>query len=252
MLRTLVEKAARRSAFRRALPPQVGGARIYVSGSAGLKYLFRPMHSVDPTLCGLAQEFIRVGHVVWDVGANIGLFAFSAAHLAGSGGQVFAIEADPWLAQLLRRSAAIQPGHSAAVRVVPAAVADAVDLRVFNIAVRSRAANALAGYGSTQSGGAAEQQTVLSVSLDWLAERLPDPDVLEIDVEGAELEVFQGARELLERKGPVIICEVCAERSQEVTGFLRGLGYKIYDGDVPAGRRIEVGAAPWTTVAVRT
>jgi FkbM family methyltransferase len=251
MLRSLVERAARRSAFRRSLPAQVGGAPIYVSGSAGLKYWFRRMESVDPVLCDLAREFVQAGHVVWDVGANIGLFSFSAAHLAGPSGQVFAFEPDVWLVQLLRRSVAIQPSSSGAVRVIPVAVANACDLRVFNIALRSRAANFLGGYGSTQAGGVAEQQVVLAVAIDWLAARLPPPDVLKIDVEGAELEVLAGASDLLERKGPIIICEVCSERSREVTILLKRLGYKIYDGDSQRAARPELNAAPWNTVAIR-
>lgn len=251
MLRSFVERAARRSAFRRSLPAQLGGAQIYVSGSAGLKYCFRPMKSVDPVLCRLATEFVQRGHVVWDVGANIGLFSFSAAHLAGKSGQVFAFEADLWLVQLLRRSAAIQPSASGSVRVIPVAVANACDLRVFNIASRSRAANFLAGYGSTQTGGVTEQQTVLAASIDWLATRLPPPDILKIDVEGAELEVLDGASELLQRKGPIIICEVSAERSRQVSALLKRLRYKIYDGDSPRPARRELSAAPWNTLAIR-
>lgn len=251
MLRSFVEKTTRRGSFRRSLPAQVGGARIYVSGSAGLKYLFRPMESVDRTLCNMAKEFVRSGHVVWDVGANIGLFSFAAAHLAGRSGRVFAFEADLWLVQLLRRSVSIQPSTSGPVQIVPTAVANACDLRVFNIASRSRASNCLAGYGLSQAGGVAERQTVIAVSIDWLAERLPVPDVLKIDVEGAELEVLEGASDLLERKGPVIICEVCSERSEEVAALLKRLGYRIYDADAQRTERRELATAPWNTVAIR-
>lgn len=251
MLRSFIEHATRRSSFRRSLPAQVGGARIYVSGSAGLKYLFRPMESIDPALCSMARQFIRSGHVVWDVGANIGLFSFAAAHLVGRSGQVFAFEADLWLVQLLRRSVAIQPAASGTVQVIPAAVAKDCDIRVFNIASRSRASNFLAGYGQTQTGGIAQAETVIAVSLDWLAQRLPPPDVLKIDVEGAELEVLEGARDLLVRKGPIIICEVCSERSMDVTSLLKRLGYTIYDGDAQAADRHELATAPWNTVAIR-
>src|SRR5271156_5693911 len=115
MLRSFLERATRRTSFRRSLPTLAGGVQIYVSGSAGLKYLFRPMKSVDPVLCSTAEEFVKKGHVVWDVGANIGLFSFAAAHLAGDKGRVFAFEADVWLVQLLRRSASIQPSTSGAV-----------------------------------------------------------------------------------------------------------------------------------------
>jgi FkbM family methyltransferase len=251
MLRTFLERTTRRTSFRRALPRIVGGAPIYVSGSAGLKYLFRPMGAIDPALCGLAREFIRPGDTVWDIGANVGLFSFAAAHMSGQTGKVFAFEPDVWLVQLLRRSASIQPSSSAAVRVIPTAVASTCDLRSFNIAVRSRATNALEGYGH-HTGGIAEQQTVMTVSLDWLAERLPIPDVVKIDVEGAELEVLRGAIGLLEKKGPIVLCEVSADRSLEVTDLFKHLHYRIYDGETTGGARQEVAAAPWSTVAVRS
>jgi len=250
MLRSILEKATRRSSFRRSLPKEVGGARIYVSGSAGLKYLFRPMEAVDPVLCGLAREFVQPGNVVWDVGANVGLFSFAAAHCAGPSGKIFAFEPDVWLVQLLRHSASIQPGTSASVQIIPTAVANACDVRTFNIAARSRASNALSGYGQSQAGGIAEQQSVMSVSVDWLAERLPHPDVIKIDVEGAELEVLNGALGLLRTKRPIVLCEVSAERSEEITGFLRAAGYRIYDGEALSAARKEVALAPWNTIAI--
>lgn len=251
MLRSLLERATRRTSFRRSLPANVGGARIYVSGSGGLKYVFRPMESVDPVLCRLAREFVQRGHVVWDVGANVGLFSFAAAHLAGKTGKIFAFDADTWLVQLLRRSASIQPSTSAPVQIVPAAVGISCDLRTFNIAVRSRASNSLQGYGHSQTGGIAEQQTVISVSIDWLSERLPAPDVIKIDVEGAEVEVLRGGIGLLRRKSPVVVCEVCSEASREVTDLFKSIGYRIYDGEVLPSDRHELVAAPWNTVAIR-
>jgi len=251
MLRSLLEKASRRTAFRRSLPANVGGAQIYVSGSAGLKYLFRRMQSVDPALCRLATEFVRPGHVVWDIGANVGLFSFAAAHFAGKDGNVFAFDADTWLVQLLRRSASIQPSTSAPVKIIPVAIADSCDLRTFNIAVRSRASNALQGYGQSQTGGIAEHHTVVCVSLDWLAERLPVPNVIKIDVEGAELEVLRGATGLLRSKSPIIICEVCSERSREVSILLKNMGYKLYDGDAMPAARGKLDTASWNTVAIR-
>ena len=251
MLRPILEKITRRTAFRRSLPASVGGAPIYTSGSAGLKYIFEPIDRIDPVLCALAAEFVAPGHVVWDVGANVGLFAFAAAHLAGPAGKVVGIEADMWLVQLLRRSASIQPPSSAPVSIVPAAIAGACGLRTFDIATRSRASNSLAGYGNSQAGGVAERQTVVSVSLDWLSNQLPAPDVLKIDVEGAELEVLQGAQRLLSAKGPVVLCEVCEKSSIEVTRLLRDAGYRIYDAETPGPRRAEIESASWNTVAIR-
>jgi FkbM family methyltransferase len=208
------------------------------------------MESVDPVLCGLAREFVHRGHVVWDVGANVGLFSFAAAHLAGATGKIFAFDADTWLVQLLRRSAAIQPSTSAPVQIVPGAIADSCDLRTFNIAIRSRAANFLQGYGTTQTGGIAEQQTVISVSMDWLSERLPSPNVIKIDVEGAELEVLCGGIGLLRNRRPVVLCEVLPESSREVTNLFKSIGYRIYDGEVLPAERRELIIAPYSTVAI--
>lgn len=208
------------------------------------------MRETDPVLFSLAREFVHKDSVVWDVGANVGLFAFSAAHLSGSRGTVIAIEADAWLVGLLRRSSRIQPASSAPVNVIPVAVAESLDLRTFQIAARSRAANSLKGYGSTQTGGAAEEQIVLTASLDWLSERYAMPDVLKIDVEGAELEVLRGAESLLDNKRPTLLCETSGETSFEVTRLLLSKGYRLYDGEISNGERTELSSAPWTTIAL--
>ena len=233
---------------------------MYVTGSAGLKYLCRPMDRIDPALCNVAAEFVKSRSVVWDVGANIGLFAFSAAHHAGPEGRVLAFEADTWLVQLLRRSASLQPASSAPVEVVPVAVAGECDLRTFHLSSRSRATNALAGYGaaggiSGQTAGGIpgqikEEQTVSAVSLDWCAKRRPLPDLIKIDVEGAELEVLTGARYILEVRRPVIVCEVSSTSSPAVTALLKDMGYRIFNADAPTASRTELPAAPWSTLAI--
>jgi FkbM family methyltransferase len=254
VLRSLLEMAVRRTVVRRRLPRANGGGPLYVTGAAGLKYLCRPMSRIDPSLCSLAAEFVQRRSVVWDVGANIGLFAFAAAHHAGPDGQVLAFEPDAWLVQLLRRSASAQHESSAAVEVVPVAVASECDLRTFHLSSRSRATNALSGYGHDGAGavpgGVREAQTVAAVSLDWCAQRRPLPDVIKIDVEGAELEVLTGARDMLAVRRPVILCEVSSRSSPDVTALLKELGYRIFNADAPAASRTELPAAPWSTLAI--
>src|SRR5882724_12685818 len=120
-VRQLVEGATRRLVYRRRLPPPFEASTVLVSPSAGLRFLFRPMTATDPTLFRLVADHVDPGMVVWDVGANLGLFAFAAAVRAGSSGSVFAIEPDAWLQQLLRRSVLLQTPQSACVDVIPAA-----------------------------------------------------------------------------------------------------------------------------------
>lgn len=250
MIRSFLERTTYHLSFQRRLPAEYGRVPLVVTPSAGLRYLLRSMTHADPILCALAKQYVHSNAVVWDVGANIGLFSFLSAHFAGAGGRVFSFEPDTWLVQLLRRTRKLQSPASAPVTVVPVAIADSVEIREFNIAQRSRSTNFISGYGSSQTGDIAETQTVLSVSLDWLSARLPAPDVLKIDVEGAELEVLKGASRLLTEIRPVILCEVCSARSPEVTSLLHAHGYRLFDGEVPQDQRREVQTANWSTVAI--
>lgn len=250
MLRGLLENFTRDWVIRRRLSADFSRAPIHVTPSAGLRYLFRPMNSIDPCLLELVREFVSPGAVVWDVGANVGLFSFAAASMAGSQGLVVALEPDVWLVQLLRRSALEQPIDSARVQVVPAAVASQVSIRTLCLAARSRAANHLAEFGTTQTGGSREQQSVIAVSLDWLLESLPAPSVVKIDVEGAEIEVLTGAHRLLEEARPVVLCEVIPASEYAVTEFFQSHGYQIFDGAIPSPERHPLPAAPWNTLAI--
>jgi FkbM family methyltransferase len=220
---------------------------------------------VDPTLLRLVSEFVRPGDSVWDVGANMGLFSFAAAVAAGPSGHVLAVEPDTDLAGLLRRSAAVADADSAdadsadadsaggvkhaRVEVLPAAVAEELSVARFNIACRNRATSHLAGFGTPMAGGVRSTQLVPTVTLDWLATRFPVPDVLKIDVEGAELAVLNGGGQVL-AQAPTVICEVAAENANAVFDILTSHGYPVYDGDQHREDRVRATAAPFNTLAV--
>ena len=237
ILRTVAERLSRGRSFLYRLPPIYGGCRFYITPEAGLRYWI-PSRGIkaDETLLRNATETVKPGSVVWDVGANMGLFSFAAAGLAGVNGRVYAFEPDAVMARLLRRSARLNP-HAASVEVVPCAVAQDLGLAHFEIAQRSRASNALEGFQLSQGGGVRELETVVTVSLDWLAERLPPPDVVKIDVEGAELTVFRGSRQMLKTKRPVLIFELTRLNWDEESRLLRDLGYTLFDSELPTSKR---------------
>jgi FkbM family methyltransferase len=247
-LRLALERASHRVVIRRRLPPPFANARIYVSTEGGLRYLARSMADVDPALLRLAAEVVRPGDTVWDIGANLGLFSFAAAVLAGPEGRVLAVEPDTDLAGLLRRSAANGLGH-APVEILPAAVSDDLSVARFNVARRNRATSHLAGFGSAMTGGVRSTHLVPTVTLDWLAAQFPVPDVLKIDVEGAEFAVLSGAAAVLARS-PALICEVSGQNAVTVSGLLTGHGYTLYDGDQSPDERIPVSAARFNTLAI--
>jgi len=249
MLRSALEQATHRIVVRRRLPGPFAAARIYVSSEGGLRFLAHGMTKVDPALLRLAAETVKPGSIVWDIGANLGLFSFAAAVAAGPSGRVLAIEPDTVLTGLLRRSAAVNPGH-APVDILTVAVSDRESVARFHVARRNRATNHLDGFGTTQTGGVRSTQLVPTVTLDWLADRFPPPNVIKIDVEQAETAVLAGGARVLELAATVI-CEVAGRNSAAVRHLLTGYGFALYDGDLPVHERAPAADAPPNTLAVR-
>jgi FkbM family methyltransferase len=241
--------------LRRRLPKEFQKLPLYVSPEASLRYWRRNLATVDPLLFDLALEMVKAGQVVWDVGANVGLFSFCASALAGPSGSVLAIEPDFWLAHLLMRSAhGLSREHcnvAAPVAVVCAAVAEHTGISEFQIAERGRAANHLAEIrGSSQVGGNRYSQQSITVSLDFLLEHFPPPSVLKIDVEAAEVKVLQGSAKLLSTARPIIWCEVSPENSEAVAKLLHGHGYEIYAAALRPSERTSLHRASWNTLAI--
>jgi FkbM family methyltransferase len=208
------------------------------------------MSRIDPPLLLAAHKLVKKDDVIWDIGANIGLFSLAAAVCAGDRGEVIAFEPDTWLVQLLRRTSAVQPPTHAGIKVIPVAVASEISLRPFSIATRSRASNALAEYGSSQMGGVQEQQIVPAFNLDWLVTKLSKPDLVKIDVEGAELEVLRDQSYMLNEVRPVILCEVGSQSADQITRILTSASYRLLDGERALNEENVITRATWSTVAM--
>lgn len=230
LLRRLIHDVTRRLVLRRHLPKAFGGGVLYVSPSASLRYMVRPMTRIDPMLLGFVDEYVKPGSVVWDVGANVGFLTFASAFRAGPSGSVVAFEADTWLVGLLRRSSEAQSG-GAPVTVLPVAVADSFGVRTFCIAKEARAANHLGGYGRVKFTGGTNNVFVMAVTLDMMLDQVRAPDVLKIDVEGAEIEVLRGAERVFNEHKPVVLCEVAKQNTDEITAFFASRGYTLLDAE---------------------
>jgi FkbM family methyltransferase len=250
-LRKLAERLSRRVVLRRRLPRDFQGLTLYVTPEAGLRH-WGSLSGVDQHLLHMARELVRPGAVVWDVGANVGLFAFSAAALAGPSGLVLAIEPDLWLAHLMDRSSqeiALKNPLAAPVKILCASVSNEVRVSALEISERARASNHLVGVlGSTQTGGHRHLQPTVSVTLDSLVADLPAPHVLKIDVESHEAEVLRRAVRLLEIARPVIWCEVDPRNAETVSKLLHEKDYQLFGAaNVP---HPPIARAWWNTLAV--
>jgi FkbM family methyltransferase len=251
-VRAIVEAVTRNIAYTRRLPPEFASFPIYVSPSAGLKFLYRPMSSPEVAmLLRLADELVKPGMVVWDVGANLGLFSFAASVRATDSGAVYALEPDLWMSRLIQRTCRRLRPRMAPVHPLPLAASKGIGLHTFRISGRSRAASSLDGFGTTQAGSISETVCVLTVTLDWLLDYLPPPNVLKIDVEGAELAVLEGATKVLTTVRPRVVCEIGAPVAHEVADLFRKHGYRLFNAEQVDPRQ-ELVLPSWNTLALPT
>ena len=233
------------------MPAAFGRGRIFVTPENALRFWRRDLYKVDPNLFRVAEEMVKPSASVWDIGANVGLFTFAAAYRAGTSGSVLAVEPDVDNLRLILRTRHVSNMDcNAPIETLGAAISRPGErFATFEISVRSRSSNALAGYGGTQRGGVRERRTVPCFTLDELLSAFKPPTVLKIDVEGAEIPLFNGAAMVLERHRPLIFVEVDPANSKQVGEILRGYRYRLEDADLLPGQRSEMVDAAWNCLA---
>ena len=88
-------------------------------------------------------------------------------------------------------------------------------------------------------GGVRETVSVVTITLDWLLEQGSAPDVLKIDVEGAEINVLRGAKRVLSEMRPVVLVEVYERSCDEVTDIFLRNDYTLFDWNAKPCVRID-------------
>ena len=184
--------------------------------------------ALEPTVQEALRRHVAPGATVYDIGANIGFFSLLAARLAGPDGAVHAFEPLPAAVDALR-------GH--------VALNDARTVTVHEAAVGARSGRTqlmAVGDGSwshlADRGRHPETWDVLDVDIvtvdELVARGLPAPDVVKIDVEGAEIDVLDGMAETIREHSPVVLCELHGSNA-EFLARVEAMGYVAQNLDGP-------------------
>lgn len=250
LMRRILRRVSRNRTLRKRLPADLGSGEVVCSPEALLSVWKPGFRSGQAQgLFRWARTHVKPGMCVWDLGANQGLFSFAASALAGPEGMVVAFEPDLFLVDLLRRSIATGSHTGAPVHILPIAVDADNRLAQFEIAGTDRALNHLvSAKGNPRAGNAREVAIVACASLDWLARQLRAPDLLKVDVEGAELAVLRGGMELMRSRRPRFILETAPENADSIAEIMRNHDYLMYDVN-DEGRKILARPA-WNTLAI--
>jgi FkbM family methyltransferase len=142
------------------------------------------------------------------VGANIGVYSVIAARVVGPAGKVLAFEPEPNSRARLEQNVELNALNN--VEAVPVALS--AHEGTFSM-VRGRAASSGNHRLQQQDETAPQDQTIQVQAMRGDAFRdarqLPAPTLIKIDVEGAELDVFEGLQQTLKDPGcRSVICEV--------------------------------------------
>lgn len=171
-------------------------------------------------------ETCEPGFVVYDVGANMGLYGQLAASLFAPR-IVHSFEPAPASAEVVRR---IGHRNRLAMTVHQVAVSDEVGHAALHLSPVSDASNSLVeGFRVTD-----DRIDVRTVTIDSVVQTTGDaPDIIKIDVETHERAVLGGARTTIENHRPALIIEVLRRKGhdhgEEISEFFSGLGYRCFE-----------------------
>ena len=171
----------------RVVEHQFGSSRlqVYLSDPLAEGWYDRDWPEL-PELELLKKHQLQPGARVFDVGAHQGIVAAMLAQVVGATGLVVAVEASPHNCMAARENRRLN--NLDQIEIVQAAVADRPGTLQFNAGL-----NGQIDDGS----GAGGRISVEAVTLDGLAEKYGLPQVVFMDIEGAECLALAGASRVL-------------------------------------------------------
>lgn len=172
----------------------------------------------EPEKQTVFQSLVTEGNVVFDIGAHVGFYTLLASALVGPTGKVFAFEPLPRNIIYIKKHLYLNKVTNAAV--VEIAVSDKDGTSSF----RERADSSMGHF--SEDG----ELQVKTVRLDKLieTEKMPVPDYIKIDVEGAEIKVLAGAKNTLKKFSPTLFLATHgSDIYYECVEVLEELGYNL-------------------------
>jgi FkbM family methyltransferase len=181
----------------------LGGQFMRVNWALHKTYVFG---THEPGVVHGLEELVQPGWTAIDVGANIGYFTLLMANRVGPQGKVIAFEPLAENFSILQENIKLNSHRNVVAENL------ALMSRTERIELRSATPGAITWVASARvdQNSAVESQTVEAISLDEYVQKngIPKVDFIEIDVEGAEASVLDGAAGVLDRDKPILLIEL--------------------------------------------
>jgi len=178
------------------------------------------------TLLMVLLNNIQPGEVVYDIGANIGLYSLAISSFQ-LGNVVYAFEPNPETFTKLKANLSL---NQTATNIVPLQIAIGNTDSECDFMISSQHERS-SFYMFGASFGNASVKKIVKVNvekLDSLIEQLLPPQHIKIDAEGSEANILEGARQTIQKHKPTLYIEPhSTEQEEKVCQFLKSIDYGI-------------------------
>lgn len=183
--------------------------------SSGSKYILgiQEVYKTDAFVSNFKK-----GDTFYDIGAHVGYFSAIAASINNGSGEIFAFEPRPMNIKFFRKH--MQVNRFLNVRLFEAAVGDCEKEVGFD-----------PGHGSATGHVCSDGK--IKVRQLWIDQMIRDglissPDFVKIDVEGAEMDVLRGLKDVISDRRPKMLIATHNNKCHSfVLDFLRKHDYKL-------------------------
>lgn len=191
---------------------------LWLTGAAagegkGLSVL---INHAEPLMLQKAKSLARQGGVVFDVGANVGLYTLLFAHAKAA---VYSFEPVPRNLSYLWRH--LRWNRYPTDKIIACAVSGSDNFQLFDFGDNC-------AVGHLSADGAIP---VATITLDTFCAKMRTfPDLVKIDVEGSEVDVLRGGTAIFTSRHPSILLSTHSEELTKTTHeILRSYGYRKFE-----------------------
>lgn len=180
----------------------------------------------EPFTVSWLERELQIGDVFYDIGANVGAYALIAARVGGPAVRAVAFEPGSETFGVLCENIVL---NDAAKQIVPLPVVLGAETTLGSFRYSDlRPGAAMHDSTGTVTNDFVYSQPVLQFRLDDLVRQfaLPLPTLVKLDVDGAEVEVLEGARETLRAAPTRSLMVELGSDSSDVTELLARLGFR--------------------------
>lgn len=178
------------------------------------------------------KSLVKEGDVILDIGANIGMYSIFLSKIVGDNGKVYAFEPNPTTASILKKNLILNDCKNVVVAEI--ALSDTNSKVTLH---RPEGVGDAFNYIKKIDSSDTNTNGIISMRLDdFLKEhKISNINFVKVDIEGAELLCFLGAKQLLSSNNNPIVITECYESflqrfnhsTADLISYLNEFNYKI-------------------------